>query len=46
MNAIEPASDSNVQTEVNYDRFITELTALSRKYGVAIQSVGGLIHSR
>ena len=42
MNAIEPASDSNVRTEVNYDRFITELTALSRKYGVAIQSVGGV----
>ena len=42
MNAIEPASNSNVQTQVNYDRFITELTALSRKYGVAIQSVGGV----
>ena len=30
------------QTENNYDRFITELTALTRKYGVAIQSVGGV----
>lgn len=30
------------QTESNYDRFITELTALTRKYGVAIQSVGGV----
>ena len=42
MNAIEPARNSNVQIHVNYDRFITELTALSRKYGVAIQSVGGV----
>ncbi len=30
------------QTESYYDRFITELTALTRKYGVAIQSVGGV----
>ena len=30
------------QTESNYDRFIAELTALTRKYGVAIQSVGGV----
>ncbi len=30
------------QTESNYDRFITELTALTQKYGVAIQSVGGV----
>lgn len=30
------------QTESNYDRFISELTALTRKYGVAIQSVGGV----
>ena len=30
------------QTENNYDRFIVELTALTRKYGVAIQSVGGV----
>ena len=30
------------QTESNYDRFIVELTALTRKYGVAIQSVGGV----
>ena len=30
------------QTENTYDRFITELTALTRKYGVAIQSVGGV----
>ena len=27
----------------NYDQFIAELTALTRKYGVAIQSVGGVI---
>ena len=31
------------QIETNYDKFITELTALTRKYGVAIQSVGGVI---
>ena len=30
------------QVENNYDRFIAELTALTRKYGVAIQSVGGV----
>ena len=29
--------------EANYDKFITELTTLTRKYGVAIQSVGGVI---
>jgi len=29
-------------TQVNYDRFIAELTALTRKYGVAIQSIGGV----
>ena len=29
--------------EANYDKFIAELTKLSRKYGVAIQSVGGVI---
>ena len=31
------------QIEANYDKFIAELTALTRKYGVAIQSVGGVI---
>ena len=30
------------QLEANYDKFIAELTALTRKYGVAIQSVGGI----
>ena len=30
------------QLEANYDKFIAELTQLSRKYGVAIQSVGGV----
>ena len=29
--------------EANYDKFIAELTTLTRKYGVAIQSVGGVI---
>lgn len=27
----------------DYDQFIFELTALTQKYGVAIQSVGGVI---
>jgi len=31
------------QLEAHYDKFIAELTKLSRKYGVAIQSVGGVI---
>ena len=31
------------QLEANYDKFIAELTTLTRKYGVAIQSVGGVI---
>jgi hypothetical protein len=30
------------QIEANYNQFITELTALTRKYGVAVQSVGGV----
>ena len=29
--------------EANYAKFVTELTSLTRKYGVAIQSVGGII---
>ena len=29
--------------EANYDEFVAELTALTRRYGVAIQSVGGVI---
>ena len=31
------------QLEAHYDQFIAELTALTRRYGVAIQSVGGVI---
>ena len=31
------------QLEANYDTFIAELTKLTRKYDVAIQSVGGVI---
>ena len=31
------------QLEANYDQFIAELSALTRRYGVAIQSVGGVI---
>ena len=34
---------TSLQLEANYDKFIAELTKLSRKYGVAIQSVGGVI---
>ena len=40
--AVAPTSP---QLEANYDQFIAELTALTRKYGVAIQSVGGVILS-
>lgn len=29
--------------ESNYDQFVKELTALTRKYGVAIMSVGGVM---
>ncbi len=38
--AVAPTSP---QLEAHYDQFIAELTALTRKYGVAIQSVGGVI---
>lgn len=30
-------------TQANYQQFVAELTALTRKYGVAIQSVGGVM---
>ena len=33
---------TNLTIEANYDEFVAELTALTRKYGVAIQSVGGV----
>ena len=36
------AITTTAQIENNYARFIAELTALTRKYGVAIQSVGGV----
>ncbi len=29
-------------TTANYNAFVTELTALTRKYGVAIRSFGGV----
>jgi len=35
-------TNTNTQIEQNYEMFMTELTALTRKYGVAIQSVGGV----
>ena len=31
------------QLEASYDKCVAELPALTRKYGVAIQSVGGVI---
>ena len=34
---------TNLTIEANYDEFVAELTALTRKYGVAIKSVGGVI---
>ena len=37
------AISTTPQLEANYDQFIDELTALTRRYGVAIQSVGGVI---
>ena len=33
---------TTTQLEANYDKFIAELTKFTRKYGVAIQSVGGI----
>jgi hypothetical protein len=29
--------------EADYNKFVAELTALTRMYGVAIQSIGGII---
>ena len=29
-------------TEANYDAFVAELTQITRKYGVAIKSIGGV----
>ena len=37
---------TNHQIQAHYDQFITELTHLSRIYGVAIQSVGGVSIAR
>lgn len=34
---------TNPSVETNYEQFVAELTALTRRYGVAIQSVGGVI---
>lgn len=33
---------TNPTTETNYDSFVAELTKLTRKYGVAIKSIGGV----
>ncbi len=35
-------TQTETETETDYRNFITDLTALTRKYGVAIQSVGGV----
>jgi hypothetical protein len=37
------AISTTPQLDANYNQFIAELTQLTRKYGVAIQSVGGVI---
>ena len=37
------SSELNNENEANYDRFVAELTAITRKYGVAIRSIGGVI---
>ena len=37
------AISTTPQLEANYEQFIAELTVLTRKYGIAIQSVGGVI---
>ncbi len=34
---------STAPSTTHYDQFIAELTQLTRQYGVAIQSVGGVI---
>ena len=36
------ARTPHASVETNYNQFIAELTKLTRKYGVAIQSVGGV----
>ena len=33
---------TQAKRQADYDRFVAELTRLTRKYGVAIQSVGGV----
>jgi len=42
---INPESTMNAcqSTQSNYQQFVAELTALTRKFGVAIQSVGGVM---
>jgi hypothetical protein len=39
----ESAMSTSQTTQANYQQFVAELTALTRKYGVAIQSVGGVM---
>jgi len=40
---LSPGHNSDMNMNANYNHFIAELTALTRKYGVALQSVGGVI---
>lgn len=37
------ANQNQEITEANYNQFIIELTGLTRKYGVAIKSIGGVM---
>ena len=32
--------------KINYRRFVSELTRISRRYGVAVKSVGGVVVAR
>ena len=42
MTATLPPLNPPHITESNYEQFVAELTRLTRKYGIAIQSVGGV----
>lgn len=37
------AIGTTASVEANYDKFVAELTQLSRKYGVAVKSIGGVL---
>lgn len=42
-STIEPKLLKPEQIEANYDQFMKALTTLTRQYGVAIMSVGGVM---